>query len=190
MEIQVKPKLYTGYIFWSSSKNQWNITRTKNINNIFGCFLHFFHVSASENAVQPKKTFFEQNNYHLVGGFNPSEKVAVSWDYYSRYMEKYVFCSKPPTSHDSSLDFEDPSCEINPFETSKIQISTISMVQGTKVQLGPSTRSDSHYLHLDPGLTPLQNAEWLALSDDEKSQPIWLFNIAMVQMAHLQMFTY
>jgi hypothetical protein len=25
---------------------------------------------------------------HLVGGFNPSEKILVSWDYCSQYMEK------------------------------------------------------------------------------------------------------
>ena len=27
-------------------------------------------------------------NYNLVGGFNPSEKILVSWDYYSQHMEK------------------------------------------------------------------------------------------------------
>jgi hypothetical protein len=26
--------------------------------------------------------------YYLVGGFNPSAKISVSWDDYSKYMEK------------------------------------------------------------------------------------------------------
>jgi hypothetical protein len=26
--------------------------------------------------------------YYLVGGFNPSEKILVNWDYYSQHMEK------------------------------------------------------------------------------------------------------
>jgi hypothetical protein len=25
---------------------------------------------------------------NLVGGFNPSEKILVNWDYYSQHMEK------------------------------------------------------------------------------------------------------
>jgi len=88
MEIQVKPKLYTWHIFWSSSKNQWNITHTKHIKNIFSCFLHFFHVSASENAVQPNfnNSWIEQ----LSSGwwFQPLWKIwlrHLGW--YSQYME-------------------------------------------------------------------------------------------------------
>jgi hypothetical protein len=38
--------------------------------------------------------------YNLVGGFNPSEKILVSWGYYSQYMENK--CSKPPTSNCSN----------------------------------------------------------------------------------------
>ena len=33
----------------------------------------------------PEKT---ENMSILVGGFNPSENMKVSWDYYSLYMEK------------------------------------------------------------------------------------------------------
>ena len=44
-------------------------------------------------------------NIILVGSFNPSEKILVSWDYYSQYMEKNKY-SKPPISYirDPSLD--------------------------------------------------------------------------------------
>jgi len=39
--------------------------------------------------------------WFLVGGFSPSEKMKVTWDDYSPYMEKIIFkkktCSKPPT---------------------------------------------------------------------------------------------
>jgi hypothetical protein len=34
-----------------------------------------------------EQTEFLMKNY-LVGGFNPSEKILVSWEYSSQYMEK------------------------------------------------------------------------------------------------------
>ena len=38
--------------------------------------------------------------YHLVGAFNPSEKYEsqLGW-VFPIYIEKYITCSKPPTSH-------------------------------------------------------------------------------------------
>ena len=36
---------------------------------------------------------------HLVGCFNSSENMKVSWDHYSQYMESHKKCSKPPTSY-------------------------------------------------------------------------------------------
>ena len=38
-------------------------------------------------------------NNNLVGGFNPSENIMVSWDDYSNWIwKKFKKCSKPPTS--------------------------------------------------------------------------------------------
>ena len=41
-----------------------------------------------------------QNICNLVGGIpTPLKNMKVSWDYYSKYMEKCSKCSKPPTSN-------------------------------------------------------------------------------------------
>ena len=55
---------------------------------------HFFDI----------RQWLNQNHSNLVGAFNPSEKILVSWDDYSQYME-HKKCSKPPTRNVYSGSF-------------------------------------------------------------------------------------
>ena len=61
--------------------------------------VHQHHTYPDDRLTEKQKHKYTCYCYYLVGGFNLSEKIIVSWGYYSQYIWKNKKCSKPPTGY-------------------------------------------------------------------------------------------